>query len=66
MDVASIAVNMVFAQKARLQANIAARSIESNTQQNAALIAQALTTGATDVAAANLKGGIGQLLDMDA
>jgi hypothetical protein len=66
MDVASVAVGLVFAQKAQLQAAIAARSIDSNTQQNLAFIAQTLAAGSSQTSLASLKGGIGQLLDMNA
>ena len=66
MDLASIAVGIVFAQKSQLQAAIAARSIDSNTQQNAAFVAQTLVAGSSNTSLANLKAGIGQLLDMNA
>jgi hypothetical protein len=63
---ASLAVSMVFSQKLQLQGAIAARSIDSTSQQNAAFVAQTLVAGSSNTSIANLKAGIGQLLDMDA
>ncbi|MGZ5805304.1 MAG: hypothetical protein ACXWJ0_14260 [Xanthobacteraceae bacterium] len=64
--VASLAVSMVFSQKLQLQGAIAARAIGSNNLQNAAFVAQTLVAGSSNTSIANLKAGIGQLLNMEA